>query len=606
MRTSAAVASVLLFASVAPCARAEDAVAVVQGVEGDRVVERAVGPADLLAKDRAGELTLGALQAGGALPERLAVLRLLLLARGEEVSEWTEATTRERLVEWERAGALMAAAEALGEPPDALEAHRKTLATARACAEPTRAFLEWLGPRPFYAWTRIAVGTHLGAGDVVRVPPGSAAMVSFPASGAALRLEDGAVLAVDAPPPGPDPEVRPLPRLLSGHVMAHAGNGEAAPGAGHFGIQTPLVVVRLGGKSRALVKVHAEGDSWVVVDAGSARILDAATGGTRTLVVGETRTFDARGSRPGILPEVPAGWDRRAVHGMSVLVPRDHTESDRWWHADRAWEATDEGTRERSVIRLFREDVEGLLEGTGQVRREPTTVEGEPATLVSGSADLDGRKVPFRLIHLEPDADGFAVAAMVMATPARWDENRSTFDRVLASFARQDRRGGPEWYCAMHPRFVRVAPGTCPICGMPLLKRRGEWIVGRVGVVTMEIPLDWREAPAGPADGGAGWVYPMRRDEVGPEVRVFRDTPEALKARVGTIAGPTSKPTTLGGLPATVHVGAMGSRLVALIATNAPLGDGLHVAVSLSAPAPGWTWAQPLLSRILATVRIEQ
>src|SRR5205085_10603813 len=32
-----------------------------------------------------------------------------------------------------------------------------------------------------------------------------------------------------------------------------------------------------------------------------------------------------------------------------------------------------------------------------------------------------------------------------------------------------------EFYCPMHPNVVRQAPGQCPVCGMPLVKRlRGE------------------------------------------------------------------------------------------------------------------------------------
>ena len=31
---------------------------------------------------------------------------------------------------------------------------------------------------------------------------------------------------------------------------------------------------------------------------------------------------------------------------------------------------------------------------------------------------------------------------------------------------------GVEYYCPMHPQVVQDEPGSCPICGMPLAKRK--------------------------------------------------------------------------------------------------------------------------------------
>src|SRR3954453_17376728 len=71
----------------------------------------------------------------------------------------------------------------------------------------------------------------------------------------------------------------------------------------------------------------------------------------------------------------------------------------------------------------------------------------------------------------------FLVAALLVGY---WDEIKNHWDKwtrpavapdALAAAAASD----VEYFCVMHPNIVRGEPGNCPICGMPLVKRkRGE------------------------------------------------------------------------------------------------------------------------------------
>jgi membrane fusion protein, copper/silver efflux system len=56
---------------------------------------------------------------------------------------------------------------------------------------------------------------------------------------------------------------------------------------------------------------------------------------------------------------------------------------------------------------------------------------------------------------------------------AYWDTLWNRYDKWMQPPTHQHAVvSGTEFYCPMHPQVVRDEPGTCPICGMPLTKRK--------------------------------------------------------------------------------------------------------------------------------------
>ena len=81
-----------------------------------------------------------------------------------------------------------------------------------------------------------------------------------------------------------------------------------------------------------------------------------------------------------------------------------------------------------------------------------------------------------------------AIMAITGLTFAYWDEIGNRFDKWQrpAGHARTS-VSGFEHFCPMHPQVTQEAPGSCPICGMPLAKRKqgtkaplGEGVTARV------------------------------------------------------------------------------------------------------------------------------
>lgn len=67
----------------------------------------------------------------------------------------------------------------------------------------------------------------------------------------------------------------------------------------------------------------------------------------------------------------------------------------------------------------------------------------------------------------------FFVLAVVGGTLALWDTGKAYLDHWFRPDTAQARAGaGLEFWCPMHPTIVREEPDKCPICGMPLSKRR--------------------------------------------------------------------------------------------------------------------------------------
>ena len=58
-----------------------------------------------------------------------------------------------------------------------------------------------------------------------------------------------------------------------------------------------------------------------------------------------------------------------------------------------------------------------------------------------------------------------------------WDDIKNHWDKwtrppVAPDVLAAEKASDIEYYCVMHPNVVRSEPGACPICGMPLVKRR--------------------------------------------------------------------------------------------------------------------------------------
>lgn len=67
----------------------------------------------------------------------------------------------------------------------------------------------------------------------------------------------------------------------------------------------------------------------------------------------------------------------------------------------------------------------------------------------------------------------FIIAALVVGY---WEDIRNHIDKwtrpAVAQAAATQEQSDIEYYCVMHPNVIRHEPGNCPICGMPLAKRK--------------------------------------------------------------------------------------------------------------------------------------
>jgi Cu(I)/Ag(I) efflux system membrane fusion protein len=92
-----------------------------------------------------------------------------------------------------------------------------------------------------------------------------------------------------------------------------------------------------------------------------------------------------------------------------------------------------------------------------------------------------------------------ALMAATALVFAYWDTLWNRYDKWMRPTAeRHAAVSGIEYYCPMHPQVVQDEPGTCPVCGMPLAKRKkGEKATLAAGVTARVELVPFRVKQAG-------------------------------------------------------------------------------------------------------------
>jgi Cu(I)/Ag(I) efflux system membrane fusion protein len=130
---------------------------------------------------------------------------------------------------------------------------------------------------------------------------------------------------------------------------------------------------------------------------------------------------------------------------------------------------------------------------------------GPSGVAVPGPMNPDGpplsRWQKFRLVVkvVELRLRFIALMAITALVFAYWDTLWNRYEKWMRPAAeRHAAVSGNEFYCPMHPQVVQDEPGTCPICGMPLAKRKkGEKVTLPAGVTARVQLAPFRVAQAG-------------------------------------------------------------------------------------------------------------
>jgi len=105
-----------------------------------------------------------------------------------------------------------------------------------------------------------------------------------------------------------------------------------------------------------------------------------------------------------------------------------------------------------------------------------------------------------------------ALMATTALVFAYWDDLGNRYDKWMRPAAvHRASAPGVEYYCPMHPQVVQEARGSCPICGMPLARRKkGEKAALAAGVTARVELAPFRVAQAGIKTAEVGYA-PMSR-----------------------------------------------------------------------------------------------
>jgi Cu(I)/Ag(I) efflux system membrane fusion protein len=130
---------------------------------------------------------------------------------------------------------------------------------------------------------------------------------------------------------------------------------------------------------------------------------------------------------------------------------------------------------------------------------------GQPGLAVPGPVQAEGpplsRWQKFRLVIkvVELRLRFIALMAITGLVFAYWDTIWNRYEKWMRPVAEQHAAvSGVEYYCPMHPQVVQDEPGSCPICGMPLARRKkGEKAILPAGVTARVQLAPSRVAQAG-------------------------------------------------------------------------------------------------------------
>ena len=425
-RRAACRAAVALAWAVWACvAVAQEAVARLEGVVGVGPVPVGGLPDDARRRREAGgELPAGALAARGRAPAWVATVLFNLEAEGVAARGFTLARLTQRTASAaanvELLRPTMAALEAA--LPSAAEAERRhygetlaAFARSEAVLEDLRRLLAFLESRSYLAWSDVAPGRLLLAGETLRVGDGAEATLRY-GTGAVVRVGAGSTVEVAPPRVERAAWADVATRLWRGIVDFYV------PPGGEHAVGTAGAVVRVRGTEFQVR--HEEGVTHVAVTSGAVEVLEDGAAEPVVLAGGEARAFgavsarDARegaeapagdaGARPTVAADaVPAldGWLEVAEGGVRVLVPeawRRAPDLTLWWVGDDP--ADPWGVLAFADLPSF--DAERDL-GAAVVARFPDAVGGRAATRYELRYQEEGFVVFARYLAVdEPLPDG--------------------------------------------------------------------------------------------------------------------------------------------------------------------------------------------------------